>query len=154
MAKRTGLTLIEVLVVLALIALLDSRPLVPAVQRVRERAIQAQSMNNLKQIILATHDYAQANDHRLPAFGYRAAVFVSLLPYCGNDYSVFVSPADPTYLAPGKDDPNHPASYAANGQVFAGPDPLVAPDRNIQTAFPDGLANTIAFAEHYSTCGG
>jgi prepilin-type N-terminal cleavage/methylation domain-containing protein len=54
---RRGFTLIELLVVIALIAVLIAL-LLPAVQAAREAARRAQCVNNLKQIGLALHGYA------------------------------------------------------------------------------------------------
>jgi Protein of unknown function (DUF1559) len=139
---------------------------------VREVAARMQSSNNLHQVILATHNFADTNGQFLPSVNginyssgdTEGSLFISLMPYVeqggvyasfrntypGNHswgsifvYKLLLSPADPTLLTP----PEGISSYAANALVFA-------PSSRIDRV-PDGASNTIAYAEHYSfNCGG
>lgn len=160
MTRRAGVTLLELLVVIAIVAVLIAL-LLPAILKAREAALRAMSMNNIKQISLATHNFADTHDSQLPTIdgslnGPNAGwpMFFSLLPYIeqGIAYNYFLGhnelpPFIRTYISPA--DPTIPtpllplSSYAANAQVFSG-------NPGLPRTITDGTSNTIAFGEHYA----
>jgi prepilin-type N-terminal cleavage/methylation domain-containing protein len=160
-----GFTLVELLVVLAILAVLIGL-LLPAVQKVRQAAARAQSANNLKQMALACHNFASAHDGALPpCYGALRGTntdvhsfFFHILPYIEQEniaphyrgglidggvpipVKTFIAPADPT-----NDPTSDRTSYASNTAVF----PVAG--AALPSAFePKGSSNTVILMERYS----
>jgi hypothetical protein len=153
--------------VIAIIAVLIGL-LLPAVQKVREAASRSQSTNNLKQMGLAVHGFAAANDGGLPPSygGFNGSqsihsFFYHILPYIEQENIVtanpngqigiiisipvktFIAPLDPT------NDPNqYLTSYASNVALFK-----IAPPPRLPASFvPKGTSNTVILMERYARC--
>lgn len=157
---RPGFTLIELIVVLAIMALLISL-LVPAVMKVRSVAYLIKSKNQLRQIALATHNFASAQGDLLPNVSGQkpntpgCSVLQTLLPFLDNPpmlldgdagyYRIFQSPLDPSLGLPKGPDAGGDTSYAVNPILFR-------IGAKLPGSVPDGLSNTIAYSEHYARC--
>jgi type II secretory pathway pseudopilin PulG len=165
-----GATLLETLLVIGIVAVLISL-ILPAVMQVRAAADRLRCCDNVRQMGLAIHLYAQQRGGRLPSLtpgangDPRESMFFAILPYLehGNyyeqtkatgkysgDYTMkqYLCYADPSVAWP---DARSRTNYAANAQVFSAVNrrlPMLA------TTYRDGSSTTIAIAEHYAMCPG
>jgi prepilin-type N-terminal cleavage/methylation domain-containing protein len=154
---RPGFTLLELLVVLALIAILLGL-LLPATQRVREAANRIACTNHLKQLGLALHNFNDTND-RFPQAGVgrvasEPTLYTQVLPYVEQQNQ---DPLDPKpvrlFLCPSRRGPaagpkadygaaNHPQHVTPLGPDTGWRSILGPPIWQPEPTAPNGMVNT------------
>jgi type II secretory pathway pseudopilin PulG len=177
---RSGITMFEVLVVLALIGFALGL-LLPAIARLRQAASRAQSQNNLKQIGLAVHNYHDTRN-RLPSGcdGKHFSAAAHLLPFIeqenlfrridftrdvtDNANAAARATLIPTFLSPNDPQPGMVNGTAGTNYLFsAGSKPALKDNDGVfflesQVRFPggipDGLSNTLLAVETLRGDGG
>src|SRR5579871_2027079 len=161
--KRSAFTLFQLLIILAILAILLGL-LLPAVQKVREAAARAQSQNNMKQLVLALHNYNDTYALLPPGVddnNFSAAS--KLLPFIeqqniyqmidfkksiDQEVNLKVRSFHMKVLENPRDDAGPvkaewgPTSYLFNDQVF-----FLNSKSKIPDTFQDGTSNTIVIGE-------
>jgi prepilin-type N-terminal cleavage/methylation domain-containing protein len=147
--RPSGFTLVELLVVIAIIGILIAL-LLPAVQAAREAARRSQCTNNLKQMGLALHNYADtmkkfpSGNISLPGHGPTA--FVLMLPYMEQNALHAQLKFNSDILISGGRDHSSTDNQAPRGPMSAGGVFL----RGRAIGFSDmidGTSNTMAIGE-------
>ena len=125
-SKRAAFTLIEILVVIAIIAILAAI-LFPVFARARENARRSSCQSNLKQSSLAVIQYTQDYDERFPlgltadASGNHQTAFDLIQPYLKNtQVGICPSDSDPPDVDLGLPG-SMPVSYTANDKIATAP---------------------------------
>jgi prepilin-type N-terminal cleavage/methylation domain-containing protein len=170
---RRGVTLVEVLLVLAILAVLMGLLLV-AIQKVRESAALLQNKNNLRQTILATHQVAGQNEGKIQdlmrssmkgvnGMPSDASLFYRLLPYVHGP--LVYNPNMTAQQIQDTFDPKEVKVYHNLADPSWDYDPAEAGRRckcsyalnmfamdgsvSLVASLPDGTSQTIAFADKY-----
>lgn len=174
---RRGATLLEVLIAVAIVAVLVAL-ILPAIQVARAESVRLKSKNKLRQIVLATHNYSSANGGVLLGFTRTGTdekldgpgLFEPILPFLESENMPSRNPHHPTfsdyvpaYVSPA--DPSFSLPYSGPGAVqgsfidtwgehsYPANWQALRLGAALDTSFSDGTSTTIAFAERYSLCG-
>jgi len=160
--RRPGFTLIELLVVIAIIAILVGL-LLPAVQQVRRAAAAAQAQNNLKQMVLASHNYQGSNTTLPPSTiitgylgawsgappnrnGVHTSYFGAILPFIEQNNIVSACTNSTGFYCTWWTTPNNISIYTAV-KTFVNPlDPTGDPSGLTSTPNAGGAWGTTGFA--------
>ncbi len=117
MARHRAFTLVELLIVIAIVAVLVGL-LLPALQAARGAARRSECANNMRQIGLAIHQYCDANKGAFPYVNHdhtkSDSWIYSLAPYLEQVDAIRLCPEDTTRLDLRS---NRLTSYAMNGYL-------------------------------------
>lgn len=147
---RSAFSLIEILVVVAMVAMLATVG-VSSWRGMQEKSLLARGLNQVRQMGLATCQYAADNDGTLPGSAHDGNSWVAgLLPYFGLSVSSSVDEIKKVYRSPA--DPNKTRLYSYAINDFLLPGPAGAPHLNYsrQSKVPY-LSETVLFTETQKT---
>lgn len=174
--SRRGLALIELLVVVGILAVLTGL-ILAAVQKARESAALLQNKNNLRQIILATHQIAGEREGRIDNLTRSSmkgatnvdcdsSLFYRLTPYVSGPRTIpsdmstgawleYTKPNVKTYRNPSDFSWDYVPAFAEMRGKCSYALNMTAMDGSVSlpASLPDGTSQTFAFADKYAVKG-